>query len=58
MPSILCLRCKELFSFKCNIISRFNKFRDTAIDLGSKKALLKTWNSLLNSNGNLNIQFN
>ena len=56
-PNILCLRCKELFNFKCNLVSCFNKLRNTTNKLGSKETFLKTWNSLLDNNGNLNIQF-
>ena len=47
-----------LSNFKCNLDSCFNKLRDTADELGSKKTFLRTWNSILNNNGNLNIQFN
>ena len=57
-PNILCPRCKELFKFKRNLVSCFNKFRDTATELGSKETFWKTWNFLLNNNGNLNIQSN
>ena len=34
-----------------------SKLRDTATKLGSKETFLKTWNSLLNNYGNLNIPF-
>ena len=37
--------------FECNLVSCFNKIRDTATKL-------KIWDSLLNNNGNLNLQFN
>ena len=33
-----------LSNFKCSLVSCFNKLRDTANDLGSKKTFLKTWN--------------
>ena len=33
------------------------KHRDTAIELGSTDTCFNTWNSLLNNNGSLNIQF-
>ena len=56
-PNILCPISKELSNFKCNIASRFNKLRDTATELDSKETFLKTWSSVLNNNGNLNIQF-
>ena len=48
----------ELCNFKCNLASCFNKLRDTADDLGSKKTFLRTLNSILNNNGNLDMQFN
>ena len=32
-PNILCPRCKELFNFKCNLVSHFNMLRDTATNL-------------------------
>ena len=51
-------KINELFNFKCNLVSRFNKLRDTTIELGLKENILKTWNSALNKNGNLDIQFN
>ena len=41
-----------------NLVSRFNKLRDTATELSLKETFLKTWNSLSNNNGNLDIQFN
>ena len=48
----------ELSNFRCSLVSRLNKLRDTANKLGSKGTFLRTWNSLLNNNGTLNIQFN
>ena len=45
------------FSFKYILVSQFNKFRNTATELDWKKTFLNTWYSLLNNNGNLNIQF-
>ena len=51
-------KINELSNFKCNLFSCFNKLRDTADDLGWKKAFFRTWNSILNNNRNLNIQFN
>ena len=51
-------KINELSNFKCNLFPCFNKLRDTADDLGWKKAFFRTWNSILNNNGNLNIQFN
>ena len=51
-------KINELCNFKCNLVSRFNKLRDTADDLGSKKTFLRTWNFILSNNGNLDIQFN
>ena len=30
-------KINELYNFKCNLASRFDKLRDTADDLGSKK---------------------
>ena len=53
-----CDKINELFNFKCNLASRLNKLRDTATELGSKKAFLKTWSSLLNISGDLSIKFN
>ena len=47
----------ELSNYKGNL-SRFNKLRDMSIELGSKESFLKKWNSLLNINGTLKIQFN
>ena len=35
-PNILCPRCKELFKFKCKLVSHFNKLKDTATELISK----------------------
>ena len=57
-PNIRCHRCKELFNFKRNLVSCFNKQRDSATKLGSKETFLKTRNSFLNNLQNLNIQFN
>ena len=51
-------KINELSKFECNLDSCFNKLRDTADDLDSKKTFLRTWNSILNNNGNLNMQFN
>ena len=39
-----------------SLASRIKKFRDTAIELGSKDTFFKTWNSLLTNIGSLNIQ--
>ena len=50
------LWCKKFFHFKCNPVFRFNKLRFIATVLDSKENLLKTWNSLLNDNGNVNVQ--
>ena len=52
-PNILCPRCKELFNFKYNLVSCYNKLKDTATELSSKEIFLKIWNSLLNNNENL-----
>ena len=51
-------KINELSSFKCNPIPLFNKSRDTAPKLGSKYTVFMTWNSLLNNNRSINIQFN
>ena len=51
-------KINELFNFKHNLVSCFNKIRDTATELDSKETFLKSWNSFLNNNGKLNIQFN
>ena len=50
------LWCKKFFHFKCNLAFRFNKLRFIATELELKENLLKTWNSLLNDNGNVNVQ--
>ena len=39
---ILCPRCKELFNFMCNLVSRSNKLRDAATELDSKETFLNT----------------
>ena len=51
-------KIKELSNFKGKIVSRFNKLRDMSVELGSKESFLRKWNSLLNINVTLNIQFN
>ena len=51
-------KINEFSSFKCNLVSRFNKFQDTVTELSSKDTFLRTWNSLLNYNWSLNMQFN
>ena len=48
----------ELSNYKGNLISRFIKLKDISIEMGLKDSFLGKWNSLLNSNGTLNIQFN
>ena len=35
-PNIRRRRCKDVYNFKCNLVSHFNKLRDTAAVLGSK----------------------
>ena len=55
-PNVVCPRCKKLFYFKGNLAFRFSKLRLTAAELGSKGNFLKTWNSILNVNGNVNVQ--
>ena len=51
-------KISELSNFKGNLLSRFNKLKDMSVELGSKESFLRKWNSLLNTNGTLNIQFN
>ena len=51
-------KINKLSFFKCNPIPLFNKSRDTAPKLGSKYTVFMTWNSLLNNNRSINIQFN
>ena len=51
-------KISELSNFKGNLFSRFNKLKDMSVELGSKESFLRKWNSLLNTNGTLNIQFN
>ena len=51
-------KINKLSFFKCNPIPLFNKSRDTAPKLGSKYTVSMTWNSLLNNNRSINIQFN
>ena len=50
-------KINELFNFNCNLVLRFKNLRDTDTALCSKETFLETWNSLLNNNGNYNIQF-
>ena len=52
VPNIMCPRHKE------QQVPRFNKLQDTATELGSKEIFWRTWNSLLNYNRSVNIQFN
>ena len=40
-------------NFKCNLVSQFNKPRDTTTNLRSKNAFLMIWNSILNYNWSL-----
>ena len=51
-------KISELSNFKGNLVSGFNKLKDMPVELGSKESFLRKWNSLLNTNGTLNIQFN
>ena len=51
-------KINEFSDFKYNLISRFSKLQNTATELSSKNTFLRTWNSLLNYNQSLNIQFN
>ena len=53
-----CDNINELSCFKCSLASRINTLRDTAIELKSKDIFFKTWKSLLNNNGSLNILLN
>ena len=39
----------DLSNFKGNLVSCFNKLRDTGDNLGSKKTFLRTWNFILNT---------
>ena len=55
--NFVCPRCKKFFHFKGNLAFRFNKLRFTAAELGSKGNFLKTLNSLINVNGNVNVQW-
>ena len=41
-----------------SLVSRFIKRQDIATEIGSKDTSMRTWNSLLNYNRSLNIQFN
>ena len=52
------IKVSELSNFKCNHVSHFNKLGDTATELGLKGTFSRTWNSIVNNNGSLNIQFN
>ena len=51
-------KISELSNFKGSRLSRLNKLKDMSVELGSKESFLRKWNSLLNTNGTLNIQFN
>ena len=51
-------KINQLFNFNCNLLSPFNKLRDTATELGSKETFLKTSNYLLNKNRNHDIKMN
>ena len=51
-------KISELSNFKGNLVSGFNKLKDMPVELGSKESFLRKWNSLWNTNGTLNIQFN
>ena len=51
-------KIQELSNFKRNLISHFKKLRAIFAELGSKESFLRKWNSLLNTDGTLNIQFN
>ena len=51
-------KISKLSNFKGNLVSRFNKLKDMSVKLGFKESFLRKWNSLLNTNGTLNIQFN
>ena len=35
-------KINEFFNFQCNLVSRFNKLRDTVTELSSKETFLKT----------------
>ena len=50
-------KINEFSNFKNNLFSRFNKPQDNDTELGSKDTFLRTWNSLLNYDQSLNIQF-
>ena len=50
-------KINEFSNFKNNLFSRFNKPQDNVTELGSKDTFLRTWNSLLNYDQSLNIQF-
>ena len=51
-------KISKLSNFKGNLVSRFNKLKDMSVKLGFKESFLRKWNSPLNTNGTLNIQFN
>ena len=51
-------KINKFSNFKYNLLSRFNKFQDTATELGLKDTFLRTWDSLINYDQSLNIQFN
>ena len=50
-------KINEFSNFKYNLVSQFNKLQDTATELGSKSASLRTWKSLLNYDQSINIKF-
>ena len=51
-------KIQELSNFKGKLVSYFKKLRAISVQLGSKESFLRKWNSLLNTNATLNIQFN
>ena len=51
-------KINELSNFKCNVVSYFNKLRDTGNELSSENFLRTLNNSILNNNEKLNIQLN
>ena len=50
-------KINEFPNFKNNLVSRFKKPQDNVTELGWKDTFLRTWNSLLNYDQSLNIQF-
>ena len=51
-------KINEFSNFKYNLVSQLNKLQDSATELASKDTFLRTCNSLLNYDQNLNIQCN